>query len=467
MDYLYPCMLFVWVAYLWETYLQWRQHCVYKTSTVAPPEVVGMIDQDTFSKSRLYQLDKSFFSLVQNFVKQIEFLVFIVLGAIPYAWSLAGSCVELLGYDPAQDQEIKQAVAFLLVVQVYSTISDIPWSLYSIFVLEEKHGFNKQTIGFFVKDSIKKFLLQAVLNPSIMAGLIFIIKWGGEYFYLYAWVFVLIVSLVMIFIYHDYIAPLFDKYTPLPDGNLKTAIENLASTLTFPLKKLLVVEGSKRSAHSNAYFYGFWKSKCIVLFDTLLEEGILPKTQEGMPSKEKEDVTNKGEEGVATEKGAMLNESKNEVKGCNTDEILAVLAHELGHWKLSHNLKNIVIAEVNLLVILFMFSYFMNQQDLYTSFGFSDSRPILIGFILFLQLIFLPYNEVLSFLLTQLCRRFEYQADAFARELGKASPLKSALTKLHKDNLSFPIADPLYSAFHHSHPTFLERIRVLTDKKQD
>lgn len=141
--------------------------------------------------------------------------------------------------------------------------------------------------------------------------------------------------------YHDFIAPCFDKYTPLPEGRLREAIEKLTSSLNFPLRKLMIVEGSKRSAHSNAYFYGFWKNKCIVLFDTLVEEGVLETpTQEGdhegveSPEKTSEEVSD-GD--TAKERGK---------KGCNTAEILSVLAHELGHWKLSHNLKNIIISEV-------------------------------------------------------------------------------------------------------------------------
>ena len=153
------------------------------------------------------------------------------------------------------------------------------------------------------------------------------------------------------FIYHDFIAPCFDKYTPLPEGQLRVAIERLATILNFPLRKLLVVEGSKRSAHSNAYFYGFWKNKCIVLFDTLLEEGVMKKATSKVENEgEAEGKERDGEVGESKEKGgeSVREESKGEVKkkGCNTAEVLAILAHELGHWSLSHNIKNIAISEV-------------------------------------------------------------------------------------------------------------------------
>ena len=179
-----------------------------------------------------------------------------------------------------------------------------------------------------------------------------------------------------VFLYHDFIAPCFDKYTPLPEGPLREAIERLATSLGFPLKKLLVVEGSKRSAHSNAYFYGFWKNKCIVLFDTLVEKGVLGPLSgdgegEGEGEKEEEDgekeqdeEEREGEgEGEGEEEGEGRGEVSEEERsreagvekedgikrtGCNTEEVLGVLAHELGHWKLSHNIKNIVISEVNI-----------------------------------------------------------------------------------------------------------------------
>ena len=169
-------------------------------------------------------------------------------------------------------------------------------------------------------------------------------------------------SQAIVFIYHDFIAPCFDKYTPLPDGSLRVAIERLASSLNFPLRKLLIVEGSKRSAHSNAYFYGFWKNKCIVLFDTLVEDGILPEKAKvggegagGSDELAEEEVSE--EKGEGTEEGMEEKvkeeeEKKAKKKGCNMEEILAVLSHELGHWKLSHNLKNIIITEVSVCSML-------------------------------------------------------------------------------------------------------------------
>ncbi len=187
----------------------------------------------------------------------------------------------------------------------FSTITSLPWNIYYTFVLEEKHGFNKQTFGFFIKDNIKKFIVTILLTLPILALLIYIIKIGGDYFFVYAWLFTTIVALFLITIYADYIAPLFDKYTPLPEGELRTRIEELAKSLTFPLYKLYVVEGSKRSVHSNAYMYGFHKAKRIVLFDTLIE-GYKPvdaeKKEEENKEKAKDEQENAAENNQSEEK---------------------------------------------------------------------------------------------------------------------------------------------------------------------
>lgn len=236
---------------------------------------------------------------------------------------------------------------------------------------------------------------------------------------------------------------MFDKYVPLQEGELKNRIEDLAQSLKFPLYKLYVVEGSKRSAHSNAYMYGFYKNKRIVLFDTLIE-GYVP-SEDNNQDKEKED-----------------NEQKEEkTKGCNTEEILAVLAHELGHWKLGHNLKNLLLNQINTFFYFLIFAVLMNRQIFYSSFGFENEKPVLIGLLVILQFIFAPYNELISFLMVSLGRRFEFQADDFAKKMDKTKYLKSSLIKLHKDNLSFPMCDWLYSAFHYSHPPLLERLKAL------
>ncbi|KAL2772781.1 CAAX prenyl protease 1-like protein [Daubentonia madagascariensis] len=388
-------LLFSWTVYLWETFLAQRQRRIYKTTTHVPPELGQIMDSETFEKSRLYQLDKSTFSFWSGLYSEIE-------------------------------GTITQSLVFLLLATLFSALTGLPWSLYNTFVIEEKHGFNQQTLGFFMKDAIKKFIVTQCILLPVSSLLLYIIKIGGDYFFIYAWLFTLVVSLVLVTIYADYIAPLFDKFTPLPEGKLKQEIEVMAKSIDFPLTKVYVVEGSKRSSHSNAYFYGFFKNKRIVLFDTLLEEY---------------SVLNKD---IQEDSGM---EPRNAEEGDN-EEIKAKV-------------------KMNSFLCFFLFAVLIGQKELFAAFGFYDSQPTLIGLLIIFQFIFSPYNEVLSFCLTVLSRRFEFQADAFAKKLGKAKDLYSALIKLNKDNLGFPVSDWLFSMWHYSHPPLLERLQALKSPKQD
>jgi len=322
----------------------------------------------------------------------------------------------------------------------------LPFSVYSTFVIEQKHGFNKQTVPFYIKDQIKKFFIGQIIQAPILAGIIKIVYWGGDHFYLYLWLFAMFMLLFLMTVYPDYIAPLFDSYIPMPEGDLRAGIESLAASVEFPLYKLFVVVGSKRSTHSNAYFYGFYKFKRIVLFDTLLE------LAERNKLKTKEDEEKEKDEEV-DEKAAKM--------GCNNNEILAILGHELGHWKLNHVLKNLLISQVQIFLMFALFAFLSKAKPLYSAFGFEDAQPVLVGLMVVLQFILAPYSAVVNFAMTNLSRKFEFQADEFAGDLGRAVPLRSALIKLNNDNLSYPVYDWLYSAWNHSHPPLLERIEAL------
>ncbi|PSN34370.1 CAAX prenyl protease 1, partial [Blattella germanica] len=340
----YGVILFFILEYLWELLLSVRQHKVYKSAVKVPVELVGILNEETYTKARLYGLDKSTFNIVKEFFDFITTL----------------------------------------------------------------------TAAFYIKDKIKAFIVGQVIMLPVTSGIVYIVRIGGDFFFIYLWLFAMVMTFVLLTIYPNCIAPLFDKYTPLPDG-------------------------SKRSTHSNAYFYGFFKNKRIVLFDTLLKDYV---PENGTPANQVETVPDA------------------EKKGCDNDEVLAVLAHELGHWKLNHVLKNIIIMQVNLFVMFAVFGLLFNYEAMYHAFGFSD-KPVLIGLLIVLQFIFLPCTAVLNFLLTILSRYFEFQADAFAKKLGKATYLRRALIKLNKDNLSFPVYDWLYSMWHHSHPPLLERLKAL------
>ncbi|XP_051843734.1 CAAX prenyl protease 1 homolog [Antechinus flavipes] len=452
-------LLFSWTIYLWETFLAQRQRRIYKTTTHVPKELGQIMDSETFEKSRLYQLDKSTFSFWSGLYSETEGTIILLFGGIPHLWSFSGVLCRRAGFGP--EYEITHSLMFLFLATLFSALTGLPWSIYNTFVIEEKHGFNQQTFGFFMKDSVKKFIVTQCILLPVSSLLLYIIKIGGDYFFIYAWLFTLIVSLVLVTIYADYIAPLFDKFIPLPEGTLKEEIEVMAKNIDFPLTKVYVVEGSKRSSHSNAYFYGFFKNKRIVLFDTLLEEYSMPNKE---PPEEGFLEPPRDGEGESPEMKAKV---RNKKQGCKNEEVLAVLGHELGHWKLGHTVKNIVISQMNSFLCFFLFAILIGRKELFAAFGFYDTQPTLIGLMIIFQFIFSPYNEVLSFCLTVLSRRFEFQADAFAKKLGKAKDLYSALIKLNKDNLGFPVSDWLFSMWHYSHPPLLERLQALQDSKQD
>ncbi|XP_061751917.1 CAAX prenyl protease 1 homolog [Nerophis ophidion] len=452
----YAVLVFSALVHLWEDYLAHRQRKIYRSITHVPQELIKIIDSETFEKSRLYQLDKSNFSFWSGLYSETEGTLILLLGGIPFLWDVAGTVTKHFGFG--LEYEITQSLVFLTLATLFSALTGLPWSVYNTFVIEEKHGFNQQTLRFFIKDAVKKFAVTQCILLPVTSLLLYIIKIGGEYFFIYAWLFTLAVSLVLVTIYADYIAPLFDKFTPLPEGELKSDIEAMAKSIDFPLTKVYVVEGSKRSSHSNAYFYGFFKNKRIVLFDTLLEDySPLNKADETKTEQAH------GEEADSEPKV----KPKNKKQGCNNPEILAVLGHELGHWKLGHTVKNIVISQMNSFLCFSLFAALIGRKELFVAFGFNDSQPTLIGLMIIFQFIFAPYNELLSFCLTILSRRFEFQADAFARDMGKAPELSSALIKLNKDNLGFPVADWMYSMWHYSHPPLLERLRALGNVKQD
>lgn len=484
-------LAFAWFIFLLETWLSLRQHARYTAppgTRVIPKELKGVVDEKVFQSAQSYNKDRSSFGLVKSLYDQIEGTLIILLGGFPFVWNIAGSTIveNWLGYESSSEHEIIQSLAFIYIFSLFSFVTSLPWNIYSTFVIEEKHGFNKQTLGFFLWDKIKELILTLILTPIIVAPLIAIIQWGGEYFYFYVWSFLLVFGIVMLTIYPVLIAPLFDKYVPLPESELKSRIETLARNpaIQFPLVKIFVVLASKRSSHSNAYFYGFFKNKRIVLFDTLLDDSI----DLGEPSSEKERITTTAEsidsddDAYATHghshgsdsssssshghgHGHSHGEKTRKIEPCTTEEILGVLAHELGHWKLNHTLKNFIISQAINFASFAFFGQLMYFQPMFSSFGFPTTTPTLIGILIVFQYIFRPAYAVLTFILTALSRHYEFQADAFADKLGYGSPLRSALVKLQKNNLSDMDPDPLYSLYHYSHPPLVERLAAIGGKE--
>ncbi|CAI9785979.1 unnamed protein product [Fraxinus pennsylvanica] len=404
-------MIFV---YIFETYLDLRQHCAIKLPTLPKP-LMGVISVEKFEKSRAYSLDKSHFHFVHELVIILMDSAILYFGILPWFWKRSGEFLVHFGLNA--ENEIFHTLAFLAGVMVWLQITDLPFSLYSTFVIEARHGFNKQTIWLFFRDMIKGIVLSLVIGPPIVAAIIVIVQKGGPCLATYLWAFMFVLSLVMMTLYPILIAPLFNKFTSLPDGELRVKIENLASSLKFPLKKLFVIDGSTRSSHSNAYMYGFFKNKRIVLYDTLIQQ-------------------------------------------CkNDEEVVAVIAHELGHWKLNHTMYSFIVIQILTFFQFGGYTLVRNSKDLFQSFGF-DTQPVLIGLILFQHTV-IPLQHLVNFVLNLVSRAFEFQADAFAKKLGYGSALRAGLVKLQEENLSTMNTDPCPAyIFHEIHETSHNLLRL-------
>mmetsp|Transcript_508 Transcript_508/g.1174 ORF Transcript_508/g.1174 Transcript_508/m.1174 type:complete len:433 (-) Transcript_508:1007-2305(-) len=404
-------------------YLDFRQLKVLR-NTVPPNVVKHLYTKSECESKASYQTDKLRFGIVHTVFESVLSLVMLSEGYYPYVWRLSGVILARMGWDGG---EIGQSIVWVLVLSLISTCMSLPWSLYSTFVIEERHGFNKTTLGTFVMDIIKSTMLTFVLAPPIIAGIVYILLHTGPAMALYLWGFMLVLSLVMLTVYPVLIAPLFNKYTPLEEGSLREKIEALAASLKFPLKKLFVVDGSKRSAHSNAYMYGFFKNKRIVLYDTLIGQ-------------------------------------------CSEEQVTAVLCHELGHWKLGHTKFLFLGTQVILGAQLGLFAALRGAPGMYEAFGFigKGQKPALAALVLF-QLLVGPLDEFLSLLQNMVSRAFEFQADAFAVSMGKAAQLKEALCILDKENKGPPNVDSWYSTYHYSHPPLPERLMAVEKraKKSD
>jgi STE24 endopeptidase len=401
--------------YLLEGFLSFRQYKVLQRTK--PPKVLeNEVSQKVYDESQAYGRAKAKFGFVAGLYGQVQNLAFIYGDVLPKLWGVAG--VALARYLPARFQgEICQTLLFLFGFNILSTVLSLPVSYYSTFVLEEKFGFNKQTLKLWITDMLKGQMLGVVLGTPIISGMLKIIQYAGDSFFYYLWLFGMFVQVFAITIYPIAILPLFNKLSPLQPGELKTGVENLARKLEFPLQELYVIDGSKRSAHSNAYFFGLPWKKHIVIYDTLIEKS-------------------------------------------EPDEVVAVLGHELGHWSLSHTTKLFGIAQSHMFYIFALFSVFINNKSLYQSFGFFNEQPIMIGFLLFSDAL-APMDAVIKLLMNILSRRFEFQADEFAQKLGYSEQLAKSLLKLQIQNLSTMDADWMYASYHYSHPILSERLQAL------
>ncbi|MCL4126537.1 UNVERIFIED_CONTAM: hypothetical protein GTU68_028912 [Idotea baltica] len=297
-----------------------------------------------------------------------------------------------------------------------SDIITTPFSFYKTFVIEERFGFNKTTKKTFWLDKIKGWFMMAILGGLIISAIIWFYQSTGQYFWLYAWALVTIFTVFMNMFYSRLIVPLFNKQTPLEAGDLRDKISTYAETVGFTLNKIFVIDGSKRSTKANAYFSGFGSEKRVTLYDTLIND-------------------------------------------LEEDEIVAVLAHEVGHYKKKHIIFNLIASILLTGLTFFILSIFISNPILSQALGV-EIPSFHIGLIAF-GILYSPLSEITGLLMNQLSRKFEYQADDYAKTTYKPEPLITSLKKLSKNSLSNLTPHKAYVFMHYSHPTLLERIQNL------
>ncbi|KAK4552993.1 zinc metalloprotease [Recurvomyces mirabilis] len=414
--------------YALETYLSYRQYQVLQRKKI-PVQLKEEIDQKTFDKSQAYGRAKFKFGLVSGVFNMVKSLAVLRWDGYAWLWSLTGIWLAKATGGPlgsigllAQGTKwyngtIAHSLLWTFTFSFAETLLSLPFSYYHHFVLEETYGFNKQTLALFFTDLLKSQGLSLGLGIPIGSAFLYIIDRTGESFFLYLWLFTLALQLGAITVYPILIVPLFNKLTPLEPGTLRDRVHALADKLHFPLGELQVIDGSKRSAHSNAYFTGLpWKKK-IVIYDTLIE--------------------------------------KSEVK-----EVEAILAHELGHWKMGHTTQLLGISAGHLFFVFMLFSVFVRNGSLYEAFGFWSQQPTIIGFILFNEVLS-PTDAVVKLGMNVWTRRMEFQADEFSLKQGYAAELATSLIKLQIQNLSAMDADWMYSTYNYSHPILTERLKAI------
>ena len=393
----------------------------------APPPIFGgRFDGETFSRSRAYTLDRLAFDRVTLFWSAAVSIGLLFSGILPWLDRVLASA---LGRGPAQ------GAAFLLIVMLFQALLKLPFSAYGTFRIEGAHGFNTMTWGLYWKDMAKEMAISLVLGLPLLYALLWVMGRAGGLWWLWAFLLVLAFQIVMMVVYPIFIAPLFNRFKPMEEGALKASLLELASTLSFPARGIFVMDGSRRSLHSNAYFTGFGRFRRIVLFDTLL--------------------------------GQM-----------DPRELKSVLAHEIGHYKLGHIYKMLFAQVAMLFALFFLASLALEWAPLYQAFGFAphsqvipvapagsmaggSGAPVAVGLFLFLTA-FSGLSILLAPLQNIFSRRHEYQADAFAlKTCGDPEAMQSALIKLSRKNLSNLTPHPWYSAFHYSHPALAERLAGL------
>ena len=373
-------------------------------SPVLPDSLKGIYEEKDYSRFQSYKRENGRLDSWSSGVGFVVMIVFLVAGGFGWYNSWVVSLT---------DSVVWQTILFVVGLSVVSSVLDIPFDYYATFRIEEKYGFNKTTRRVYWLDTVKELFLSLVLGGVLLALVVWFYTWAGTYFWLYAWGAVTLFSVFMAMFYSQLIVPLFNKQTPLQEGSLRDKIQAFAGKVGFKLDNIYVIDGSKRSTKANAYFTGLGPKKRVVLYDTLIDE-------------------------------------------LTEEEIVAVLAHEVGHYKKRHTLRSMVVSVIQMGVLFWLFSLCVNNVALSEALG-GDRAYFQMGLIAF-AILYSPVNLILGVGMNVWSRNNEYEADAFAARYYEGDYLVSGLKKISVKSLSNLTPHPLYEYIYYSHPSLLKRI---------
>jgi STE24 endopeptidase len=373
-----------------------------------PPELEGVYPPEDYRKSQEYIRTNTRFDFITSTFSLVVLLSFWFAGGFNYVDQIVRSW----GFTP-----VLNGLFYIGILLMGYGLLTLPFSIYHTFAIEERFGFNRTTRRTFLMDRIKGLGLAALIGAALLSAVLALFQYVGYYAWIYCWIAVTVFSLILEYVAPTWIMPLFNKFTPLEPGELKEAIFNYARSVDFPIKNVFVMDGSRRSSKSNAFFTGFGRNKRIALFDTLIKKHTVP-------------------------------------------ELTAVLAHEIGHHKKKHILQGTIINIIHFGVLFFVLSIFLGSPGLYDAF-YMEQQSVYAG-ILFFGLLYTPLEMILSVAMQALSRRNEYEADRFAAEtVEHPQRLTEALKKLYAGNLSNLTPHPFYVFLNYSHPPLLQRIRAI------
>ena len=399
------------ISYSVHFWLDRRQfRYVAEHHSAVPDAFKDKVSLEAHQKAADYTIAKGRLGIVDSIISIIILLVLTLGGGINASFQIWTSQIA---------SPLLAGLAALATVFLFMTLVDLPTSWYQTFVIEEKYGFNKSTVQQFIKDHLLQIALSALIGLPVLALILWVMDKVGTYWWLWAWAIIIGFSLLMSWLFPTLIAPLFNKFTPMQEGSLKDRIQDLLARCGFNSKGIFIMDGSKRSGHGNAYFTGIGNNKRIVFFDTLVDS-------------------------------------------LDEEELEAVLAHELGHFKRKHVIKMLIASSIMSLVGFAILGWLINETWFYT--GLGVQQPSNAAALLLFILVSPAFTFFMQPVSAYFQRKFEFEADDFAAANAKATKMISGLVKLYEENASTLTPDPLYSAFHYSHPPAAIRIAHLEKK---